>query len=248
MATGSEIFTNALYEIGVYAAAETPSAEDLEFVRTKFNRLIGRWNTQKRYVFYTGHAQYTFGASQQVYTIGPSGADFTAPRPLKIVQANLVLTAVTPYVFIPLQILDQAQYANLGVPGLTSTIPICLYYEPTNPNGSLYPWPYPTTTTNQLDLWTWNRLNSIAFADVTVEYDLPDGYEDALTLSLAETLCAPFGVDPPATLAMQASKARQAIQSLNTVPPLIRTRDAGIPRSPADRPGWNYRTGNPNPS
>ena len=238
--TGSEIFEAALQEIGVLAAGEVPSAADAELLRRKFNRMVGTWNTQRRFVVYEKHQQFTFGTSQQSYTIGPTGADFTSDRPLRLERVKLVLTASTPDVDLPLENLQVGEYADLSVPTLSSTIPTKIYYEPTFPSGTIYPWPYPTVTSNKLELWWWTKLSEIAEADVTTEYSLATGYDDALTLSLAEQCLGKiWGVEDDPQLRNRARLARLAISGANSSPLRIATQDTGMPGAGQ----FNYLTG-----
>jgi hypothetical protein len=215
MATGTSLITAALQEINAIAQGEAVPATDETFVLGKLNRLLDSWNLQQRYVFFVGHASYEFATSKQTYTIGPSGADFTAPRPVRILRANLILVNQTPDNHFPLTVINWARYADHSVPALASGIPIKLYYQETIPSGSLWPWPYPTVTTNKLELFTWNQLTAIASVGAT--YNLAPGYEDAIILSLAETLCSSYGKPLAPELAMNAQKARGAITGPNVL-------------------------------
>ena len=229
MATGTELIQNAFIEIHVFEPGEPLNPEDSTFGLVKLNRLLDSWATKRLNVFYVGHASFAFGVAQQSYSIGPTGADFTAARPTRIKYANVLLVSTTPNARIPLDVLNIQEYAALDVPAQTSSFPSRLYYQPTNPNGTLWPWPNPTDTANLLELFTWNQLSQIAVADVGDEYNLPPGYEDAITLSLARTLLSAYGKTLTAELKRDQQNAMADIQALNTQSPRLSSRDDGMP-------------------
>lgn len=216
--TAQTIAENALMEIGVLAQGEAASGADTEFCRGKLNRIIGVWRTRRLFVPYLSHDSYPWVTSKQSYTIGPSGADFTAARPNRIEGANLIVVGSLTNTRNPLEIIDHQQYAAISIPAL-SGLPSRLYYQPTVPSGTLWPWPYPTDTTDQLELITWKQLAE--FTDPSTGQDLADGYEEALTMDLAESLCSAYGKSVTPQLVEMARRAKAAIQSANTKAPLL---------------------------
>ena len=121
MATATELIQNAFIEIGVFEPGEPLNPEDSTFGLAKLNRLLDSWATKRLNVFFVGHASFVFGTSQQSYTIGPTGADFTAARPTRIKYANVLLVSTTPNARIPLDVLNVQEYAELDVPGIPSS-------------------------------------------------------------------------------------------------------------------------------
>lgn len=219
--TPTQIINAALSALGVIAPGNDPATEDATYALDRLNDLLDAWALERRYVYVMNHNSFTFSASQQSYTIGPASStpNFTAPRPVWIERANLVLTDSSPDTHIPLEVINTNDYAALAVPALSSDIPSRLYYQPTVTKGTLWPWPYPTVTSNQLELFTWNQLAQIASADVGTDYPLPPGYRKALILSLAEEMVLAFGKTNTEKLEADARKARAAIAGINTAPP-----------------------------
>lgn len=84
------------------------------------------------------------------------------------------------YQAIQLKTMSNAQFTNV-------------YYNPTQPLGTIWLWPMPSTAENQLVLYLQNTFTS--FADLTTDYAFVDvpGYADALEYNLAIRACAPFG-------------------------------------------------------
>lgn len=169
----------------------------------------------------------------------PNFATFTQ-RPAKIANANIILNNVTPQVKIPLHIRDDDWWAANSVPGIATTIPTDLYYSPDWPNGNIYLWPKQTSTfLLELEIWT----NLADLQDLTTKFFLPQGYRDAITYSLAETLCPAYGKPLDAVLQAAGQRARAIVKDLNSTSPLIMTRDAGIPRGAHTRSLFNYLNG-----
>lgn len=247
MPTPTVIFTNALTDLGRIATGGSGTAADLELCRLHFNRMLGQWNTQRRFAYYIYNQAFTFSASQQSYTLGTSAnsANFVitagTERPVKIERARLVTVASTPDSESEIPVLDYDQYANISSPAGSATVPSVVYYQATYPNGTLWPVPYPTVTTNKLRLFWWIQLVSVASGDVGTNVNLPPGYEDAITLSLMESICMPFGLKISQDLKERARMSRLNIAALNSKPPMMRT---DYPTSPSGSRIINPRTGN----
>jgi hypothetical protein len=214
MATCLDVVTDALQEIGVYAPGEVPSGADAEFARGKLNRILGTFNAQKLWAYASVIASYDLVASTQSRTIGPTGNYVVTPRPVRILNANLVNGSTRT----PIEVRDSAWWMNITNRSITG-LPTHLYYETSNPNGTLYFWPIPDSSSYDVELETRVVLSELASLATT--FTFPPGYQEALTLSLAEGLCAPFGRPLDAKLAEDARRARAAVQSLNSRPPRI---------------------------
>jgi hypothetical protein len=244
MSTALDIISNALKEIGAYAPGESvPSAEAFDCL-TRLNILLDHYDTRRLLIYNVNFNSYTLIPNHQPHTIGrgtlpnsslPS-ADFFADRPVKIENANLVLTDSSPPVKVPMNLRNDDWWAAQSVPAVTSNIPTDLYYSPTDPNGSLYIWPVPTFAYD-LELETWQMLQS--FATLQTRLSAPPGYERAITLNLALELAPMFGATPSGVTAKNAKDALASIQSVNSTAPLQRTDVPG----PRETPYFNYLTG-----
>lgn len=135
------------------------------------------------------------GGISNPYTIG-NGGDFDTERPSNqnsIVAANLILTASSPEVRVPLGIYtDQAYDAN-QIPDQSNSQPTGLYYNPTYQAnlGSIYLWPVPNVATNDLELFLQKSIAQ--FGDLTTVYYLPESAQDAITYQLALRMQGTWG-------------------------------------------------------
>lgn len=251
MATFNDIATDAYIKNGILAPGESLDANLAEYAMREANRLLDQWNIQDLYVFTTKILLFSLtarpistsdSATQYWYTIGPAGGtlttDFQVPQPNRIKRANLMLQSSNPNARVPLAVLDALQWSDQTVPNLGTTIPTSVYYDYANvPNGvdgdgipvqfsRLYVWPYPTVTQNQLELFVWNQV--ARFTDIQDTFSLPQGYEDALMLTLAERTSEGVRAISP-TLRADAARARANIRSLNSQSPKMSTTDSGMP-------------------
>lgn len=206
----------ALDILGVLAIGETISDGDATFARQFLNDLLSEWSQRTQMIPVITRERFDLVANQggpeSRYTIGPGG-DFDTERPSNqgsIVAANLILTATSPEVRVPLGIYtDQAYDAN-QLPSMSNTQPTGLYYNPTYTGdlGSIFLWPVPTISTNDLELFLQKGVAQ--FADLDTAYDVPDGLLRALKYNLADALQGPYGRE------MSPSAARIAVSSLAT--------------------------------
>lgn len=241
------IIENAFREIGVLGSGQTLSGEDLELGRVYYNMMLGRWATRRRYVQHVRNQAFAFSTSQQSYTFGPSG-NFTPSsptvlvRPTRIERAKLVLVAGNPDTEYELPVINVDAYADINVPAQSASLPNRVYYVPTLPNGTLFPWPFPTDTANQLRLYWWHRLEAVTVAAIATSIDLPDGAELALMMDLANMLCGPFGRE----LTTQQQEIRRMaladFQAINPLaePPRARTGTGGRALSDFDSGSWYH--------
>lgn len=231
--TALDIISDALNELGVLSAAETPSAEDAAFGLRRLNQLLDSWNAERDAVYADVFASGTLTPSLSPHTIGPTGTIVTAQRPVSIEGANLMLSSTVRSSIDVTR--DASWWFARSTPLLATTIPTDLYYDPTWPNGSLYFWPVPTTT-GPVELWTRQVLAALTLVTV---FTMPPGYQEAVSLSLAEAIAPAYGGQVPPQTSASAAKARARIFNNNRVVPKLVTRDEGIP---GGRGSFNYLT------
>lgn len=228
-----DIITDALRELNAIDAEQDASAADAAFGLRKLVRIFDNWNSEGQAAYVVTTTDHTLVPSTSPHTIGPSGT-FTATRPESIEQASIVAGGIV----YPLTLRDRAWYDGLTTPTLTTDIPTDLHYRETYPNGSLYLWPVPSAAYTLRIAARVAFSTSIAASDT---FSLPPGYQDAVTLTLAEDLAGPFGAQIPPTLPQKAMQARARIFRANNRPPSIQTVDAGMPNHSGGH--WDYRTG-----
>jgi hypothetical protein len=206
--TATAICAKAFYTLGVYSPGESIQARDLNTAFGVLQELVDAMNTQALTVLVVERTVYDLAANQGTpanpYTIGPGG-DFdtgTAARPMSIQGASLLLNSTAPYpTEIPLAILN--------------TLPQTLYYNPTNPLGTITLWNVPNTSENDLVLYT-DRLTP-NFSALSAAYVCPPGYAKMFRLCLADALTLLYAIEPSAAekIRMDASDAMKDIKLAN---------------------------------
>lgn len=222
-----DIITRAMKMAGIAASGEAPSPEDSADGLEILNGMIDAWGTDRLFIYNVTIASYPLISGQQDYTIGPTGANFTAPRPSTIENANIVITTNSPETRIPLYLMDDDDWMDIRVRQIGPTLPSALYYSRDYPNGTLRLYPLPTTGLS-LEIETWTQLSQ--FPDLTTVFSFPPGYYEAVYQNLALRFCTPeYGIDQaPASIAVLAQDSRARIESLNCTPPSQMTCDAGV--------------------
>lgn len=214
--TFTEIGTDAFLLLGVFAPSETISNADLTFARRLCNDLLSEWSQRTLMIPVIARERFDLVADQggpdNPYTIG-DGGDFDTERPSNqgsITAANLILTATSPEVRVPLGIYTDDAYDANQLPSMSNSQPTSLYYNPTYAGGlgSIYLWPVPNTATNDLELFLEKSVAQ--FDDLVTAYDVPDGLPRALKYNLAQLLGAPYGTEIP------GSVRQAAVSSLGT--------------------------------
>jgi hypothetical protein len=162
-----------------------------------------------------------FRGNHRDYSIGPTGADFTGPRPIKILKANLLISTVNPAARTPLAVIPFRDYGDIPVLTVPPTgITEAIFYEATFPNGILHFWP--PINSNSVEIWQNNAL--VAPVNLGDDVSFPPGYQDAVVFSLAERsqyLCTKEMGKLNPKIAGWALKARQRIKNANTGNPKV---------------------------
>ena len=215
MSTVLDLVTAALKNLGVISGTETPSADAAEDGFDTLNRMIDSWNSEPLNIYTISSAIYDLTPGQLLYTIGPTATDFITTRPQSIENANIILNYNVPPVRVPLQLLDDDQWASIKLQSVPNTIPQMLYNDGSFPNSNLYLWGQATAGL-QLELYTWSLLTG--FEALTDDVSFPPGYEEAILYNLAVRLAPMFGSPAAAALpqvSQLAQSAKKRIQSMN---------------------------------
>src|ERR1043165_802938 len=206
--TYRDIVTTALRELNIIDAEEAASAADAAFVLGKMNRILDRWNALGTPSYVDLIFLPTLTPSLQPHTLGPTGTFWTASlavRPISIVSASRFDGTVK----VPITLRDEAWWTRQSLPAMTGSYVTDLYYQPTYPNGSLYFWPVPDTAI-PIELVL---RQAFASGTLATEFALPPGFQDAVTLTLAEEIAEAFGTQAGPKLVQSALNARALLFS-----------------------------------
>ena len=226
--TVRNLIEDAFQEMGILAAGEDVQSDDATLALRRLNMLIDSWKLVQSLSYTIDIERYTLTADKGSYTIGPSG-DFLTERPVRISKANIIVTDTSPEVRYALNIMERAEeWGHISAPLQYAPIPSHLYCDYAYPDATIYLY-YGPSIAYDLELFTWNQLSQ--FKTTTEVVILPPGYYEAIMLSLAEKMCAAYGVpmDTRQMITADAAKARAKVRAVNKRPAVISTHDCGMP-------------------
>lgn len=224
-----ELISRTLNLINVTAAGETPTAEDANNGMKVLNEMLEQWSLERLGMFAPINRIYTLTPLQYIYTIGPSGADFTAERPIKICNAFVRDNNTNPHNPIDrtLEIIPNDKYNNITIKNLTTTYPQYLNYVPSYPVATINLYPVPTI---QLSL-NVSILNVITNYDsLTDDIDLPPGYYSALRYNLGVELAMDYNRPTNELMLRKAADTKAAIMRINKEDMLMSVDQAFLAR------------------
>ena len=236
--TVADLITLAYTEIRVARAGDALSAEKMTLGLQLYQSFLDAENADRREVWMEQFSDFTLTPALNPHTIGPSGATWTAPRPVSITAAQVNLGGGPPNVFRQLFIRDDRWYASLPIPGLSSAFPTDLFYDQNYPNGSLYFWPVPTSPYG-IRLWMRVVITNVTNAAGTT-FAMPPGYLEYHRLSLAEMLAPSNGQTLSAGSQEQLRRARERVFANNEETPALFTADHGLTGTDSRKSAFNW--------
>lgn len=218
--TALDLITDALAEIGCAEVGQAIPSADADLALRYLNRLLQRWSNMRLLLpALTDISVPLTGAGS--YTIGPSGADVTASRPISVQSAYARDSA---NIDTPVRVVSRAEWDIITDKTVNGGPPTECWYQstPTSAMGTIYVYPR-ATSSYTLHLVCQTLLTSFALADTVT---LPEGYESAIVLTLACDLAAPFQVPLRPDVQQRAAGATRAIKRTNSEPLLLNVRES----------------------
>lgn len=105
---------------------ETPSASDMAINLRAANAMLGRWAAQRLLLRAVSPITFNTVAGQYDYTIGASGANITAAKPLSIQSASIKDGTMN----YPVSVLPKEAFDNLVDRETSSARPVYVTYDP----------------------------------------------------------------------------------------------------------------------
>lgn len=219
--------TDALVDLNVVAAGETPPAEQLQIAFRRANQWIDSLALERLTIYHLLRTQRTLSAGVATLTIG-TGGDINIVRPTEVEAAGLVIdVAASPQTEIPISVFSDQEWENIRQKALTSSLVQGIYYDHnwSGGLGQISLWPAPNVGNTALVIYTPQALTK--FADLTTDYTFPPGYELFLQTNVLEPLAGAFGASVTAEQQASATKAARNVKRGN-IRPEESTVDAGL--------------------
>jgi hypothetical protein len=221
--------------IGMLAEGETPSAAASQDALSAMNQMIDSWNTERLSVFSTQDQIFTWPASTQSRTLGPTG-NFVGNRPVLLDDATYFRDAATN-VSYGIKIINQQQYNGIAVKTVTSTYPQVMWVNMTYPDIEMYVYPVPLRPL-EWHFVSVEELTQPAVLATTLSF--PPGYLRAFKYNLACEIAAEFGVEPSPQVQRIAMTSKRNLKRINN-PDDVMAMPYGIV---ANRQRYNIYAGN----
>lgn len=227
--TQEQIIIEGLRELGVAAAGEPADPEDLALGQTRFNLVVDTWKADRLTIYQVLRNTFVVGASTASFTIGPGGTWNTPTRPLAIVRAGFVDTAVSASnpLETPIRVYTDEEWAAVGLKTMTSTLSFGLWYQTSfdSPLGLGKVFVYPILTrAGTIALYLPVAIDEVADDETGLATVIlvPPGYRKALITSVAIDMADAFGIEPSATLVAKWKAAMKTIKRSNIKPATLR--------------------------
>ena len=225
MANARSIIEAASRKIQVLGRGQTLSAQEAQNALEALNVLLGMFSAQAGTIVNNVRESFNLNGATS-YTIG-IGGDFNTDKPVDVTAA-FVRIGSTDYT---LKQINAAEYAAIGFKAITG-IPELFYYENNTPLGRIFL--YPVAPSYQLNIYSLKALTS--FADLTTDYDMPEGMFDMLVYNLAVAIAPEYEKEAPPTVKQKARETKAAIETY--------CRRNSYPTSTIDIGGRNTDNGN----
>lgn len=223
--TRTELIAAAFRTMRVLLETDVPNATQTKYANTALNILLKNMQSNGLQLWTYQSIQIPMVVGQVSYTIGPSGADVTTTRPLRLFDGSFIRdVSCTPYYDTPLRIISRKEYLQFGSKS-TQAVPNSVYYFPgidlasglTSPStgyGTVYVYTAPSQSTRTLFLNFQRPIYDMSSGDN--EFDLPQEWFRCLKFMLAGDLAYEYPkVDPTwaKTLRDQGKTLQDELQS-----------------------------------
>jgi hypothetical protein len=196
--TRDSVIVAALRKLGVVEPADTATsgtidANILSNAVTTLNLMVKQWSTEGIKLWTTVDVPITLLANTTTYTIPSASTD----KSLKLINAWLRNTSVSPYIDTPLMLLSKQEYNSLSSkvqPG----VPNSVYHNPgiNTSTVSVYNTPDTSTATNYLLYLTIRtHIADIASGTDAAITNFPSEWYNILVWNLADELALEFGIE-----------------------------------------------------
>lgn len=226
MTNAREIVEGAAKLLTVLGRGQALSAEDAQNGLEALNDLLGMFSMSPSAVFTQMRETFTLTGSQS-YSIGPS-ADFDTTRP-EYIQAVYITSGGTDYPISQMSMNDYTTIADKDASGISTHFA----YDNNVPVSRLFLYPVPA---NGETITIYSNKAITKFANLTTDYDLPDGMAMMLKYNLA-VLWAP-------QFEMEATPTVQSTARITKTAYMARNKMNNYPTSSMDAMFTNSPTGN----
>lgn len=234
--TARDLINSSFRLIGVLASGESLPDDMAADGLNSLNQMIDLWSTQSLMILSRVFEYFPLVVNQTAYQWGTGAPDFNSPRPQKIEDINWQQVSGSTTVELPIEIINQDQWAAIAVKTITSNLPTRMWPQYLFPYMIVNFWPIPSVAGNVV-IWSWKPLSSVA--SLTTNLVLPPGYSKMMRYNLAVELAPEYGKVLDEIILAQAIDSKADVKRMN-IQPLLMGCDVGLlPKKST----WNWFTG-----
>jgi len=195
--TRDQVITMALRKLGVIELGDTPDSTTIQACALTLNLFIKQMATEGLKLWKVNELTLPLVNGQVKYVIGPptyGAVDLNTDKPLKLIQAWIRNTTVTPNTDTMVTVFSQQEYNMLGSKQ-SSGVVNSIYMENRSTTANLYVYvaPNATTATNyQLHIVVQQPIGDILRAQDIL--DFPVEWMNTLVWNLADQLAIEYSV------------------------------------------------------
>lgn len=212
-----DIIKDAMGLIGATEMDETPSASEMSTALRIVNVMLGRWSIQTSIIRSPGQLNFPLQVGKNSYTIGLSGADITAKKPIEVISGFVRDSSNidSNVEIIPIELFDSFDDKNIN-----QADPACVAYDPgvtqqASQVGTIHVYPTPSSA-DTMFLRITCQLEQ--FVNLTDEVTMEASYYEALIYNLAIRLFRRFHTtgEIPSDIVAIANNSIRNLQSSNS--------------------------------
>ena len=212
-----DLIDEVLKTLGVVAEVDTPTSDQRNKCLSRFNAMLDSWNAEEMLLPYKDTQSFNLVIGDGDYSIGPSGADFTASRPLEILLAEIRDSNNSDS---PVRVISWEEFESLDDPSLATGRPQFIAYQRKTPSGIIKVSPRPDQA-YALRLTTSNLFSTLTLSSTI---DNNPGYLEGFKYNLMEREAIARGRKLDPGIITMASNSLRAIRRKT-----ITVDDAPIP-------------------
>lgn len=236
--TRDQVINSSLRKLGVLSDAQTAGTNDLTNCAQALNIMLKQWEQKGYKGWLYASVTFPFVVSQSAYTIGPSGADVTTDRPVRVAQAWWQDSSTNKTPMVPV---SREEFLRL-TPSNSTGQPTSWYYQPTiattaaASKGTFNVWPAPIEVNGQsFGISVQRPIFDITSA--SQEFDVPQPVFAALVWGLADAVGTEYGANERVLMRIE-KRANQYIEEAFN----FEEEDASVFFQPNPQGGyWNGR-------
>lgn len=211
--TASAITKRAMRLIKAIAAGETPKAGESQDCLTALNGMVDSWLLERLTIPQVLRTTKVLTSGTQDYTIGVGGA-FNIARPNWIQDVGIIPAGITSELPIG-PVLSDDEWSQVRIKSQASAFPMSIYYNYAYASGLglISVWPVPNTAPT-LVVYT-PKASITEFAALATPYEVPPGYDRAITYNLAVEIASEFSKPVPDDVMRIAMESKANIKRAN---------------------------------